>query len=73
MDFNFTVKDKLTGEYPDKEKIASTEDWAKHLIYCDVDGFYISEDGGLILVDDCNNVAICPANRFEVMITIDVN
>ena len=64
----FTVIDVHTGEYPDTEKIALTEGWAKHLIYCDIDGFYLGENGSLILVDDCNNVAICPTGRFKIII-----
>lgn len=64
----FTVIDKKTGEYPDVCKIALKEEWAKHLIYCDIDGFYIGEDGMLILVDDCNNSACCPEDRFSVKV-----
>jgi hypothetical protein len=63
----FTVIDNTTGRYPDCEKIALTEDWAKHLIYCDIDTFAINEDGNLILIDDCGNCAFCPADRFTVV------
>lgn len=35
----FDVIDPKTGEYPDLEKIARTEEWAQNLIYCDMDGF----------------------------------
>lgn len=62
----FTVIDKQTGEYPDVEKIALEEDWAKYLIYCDIDQFAINEDGNLLLMDDCNNIAYCPPDRFEI-------
>lgn len=62
----FTVIDNKTGEYPDCGKIALKEDWAKHLIYCDIDGVYIGEDGTLVLVDDCNNIAYPPAGGFTV-------
>lgn len=61
-----TVVDKKTGRYPDVEKIALEEDWAKNLIYCDIDCFAICEDGSLLLMDDCGNVAYCPKDRFEV-------
>lgn len=61
-----TVIDKRTGRYPDVEKIALEEDWAKNLIYCDIDCFAICEDGSLLLMDDCGNVAYCPKDRFEV-------
>lgn len=65
----FTVIDNKTGEYPDLWNIALKEDWAKGLVYCDVEGFYISEDGELVLVDDCDNMAYCPDGRFTVIIT----
>lgn len=61
-----TVIDKRTGRYPDVEKIALEENWAKNLIYCDIDCFAICEDGSLLLMDDCGNVAYCPKDRFEV-------
>lgn len=62
----FTVIDNKTGTYPDCEKIA-LEEWAKHLVYCDIDTFAITEDGSLILMDDCGNCAFCPDGRFTVM------
>lgn len=63
----FTVIDKKTGTYPDCEKIALKEEWAKNLVYCAIDTFAITEDGGLILLDDCGNCAFCPADRFSVV------
>lgn len=36
------------------------EEWTKSLIYCDIDGFYIGEDGSLILADECGNFAYVP-------------
>lgn len=62
----FDVIDKTTGLKPDLRKIALEEDWAKNLIYCDMDGFMFDQDGSLYLVDDCNNLASCPEGRFEV-------
>jgi len=35
---SFTVIDVKTGEYPDLETIALYEDWAKGLVYCDMEG-----------------------------------
>lgn len=64
------VTDKKTGEYPNTEQIALKEEWAKHLLYCDIDGFAIDEDGQLLLIDDCNNIAYCPLDRFNVEIEI---
>lgn len=64
----FTVIDKKTGEYPDTRKIALEEDWASNLIYCDIEGFAIQEDGNLILTDDCGNTAYCSPDRFEIIL-----
>lgn len=63
----FTVIDNKTGTYPDREKIAFEEEWANNLVYCDIDTFAITEDGSLILMDDCGNCAFCPDDRFTVM------
>lgn len=63
----FTVIDNETGLYPDCEYIAFNEEWAKHLIYSDIDAFAINEDGVLMLLDDCGNAAFCPADRFTVI------
>ena len=62
----FDVVDTKTGEYPDLEKIALKEDWAKHLMYCDMEGFAIEEDGTLLLLDECGRQACCPVGRFEI-------
>lgn len=62
----FDVLDTKTGEYPDLWEIALTEEWAKGLMYCDMDGFAIREDGSLILLDECGNCVSCPQNRFEI-------
>ena len=63
----FTVIDNETGLYPDCEYIAFNEEWAKHLIYSDIDTFAINEDGVLMLLDECGNAAFCPADRFTVI------
>ena len=63
----FSVIDKKTGEYPNTSSIARRCKWAKNLIYCDIDCFAITEDGNLILMDDCGNVAYCPSDRFEIV------
>ena len=64
---SFTVIDVKTGEYPDLMNIALHEDWAKGLIYCDMEGFAIMEDGSLILMDECDNCRCCPVGRFEIV------
>ena len=62
----FDVLDTKTGEYPDLWEIALTEEWAKGLMYFDMDGFAIREDGSLILLDECGNCVSCPQDRFEI-------
>lgn len=62
----FTVIDPKTGEYPDLEHIARAEEWAQGLVYCDMEGFCINEDGNLLLMDECGNYAYCPDDRFQV-------
>jgi hypothetical protein len=62
----FNVIDLETGEEPGMENIALNEEWARGLMYCDMEGFYIGEDGTLILADECGNFAYCPDNRFRV-------
>lgn len=62
----FDVVDTTTGKYPDWERIAREESWAKGLVYCDMDGIAIREDGFLILLDECGNCVSCPPDRFEI-------
>ena len=64
----FDVIDTKTGEYPDLWKIALEEDWAKDLMYCDMEGFAIEEDGTLILLDECGRHAYCPEGRFKIVL-----
>lgn len=63
----FGVIDKKTGKYPDLEKIALNEDWAQGLMYCDMEGFALEEDGTLLLLDECGRQACCPEGRFEIV------
>ena len=63
----FSVIDTATGIYPDLEKIALTEEWAKGLCYCDMEGFAVEEDGTLILLDECCKLAYPPEGRFEIV------
>ena len=62
----FSVIDNKTGKEADPYEIALSEDWAKNLMYCDMEGFAILEDGTLILVDECGRHEYCPIGRFEV-------
>jgi hypothetical protein len=63
----FIVIDNKTGEEADPYNIALHEDWAKHLCYCDIEGWAIEEDGTLLLVDDCGRVAYAVRERFKVV------
>ena len=66
----FKVIDMRTGKEPifDHNHIFK-EKWfkASGLIYCDIDGWYIGEDGELVLIDDCGNVGYPPVDRFDVI------
>jgi hypothetical protein len=68
--FSFKVIDKRTGKEPiyDHNHLFK-EKWFKesNLIYCDIDSWCISEDGFLILTDDCGNIGYPPQDRFEVV------
>lgn len=63
----FKVINKRTGKEPDLWQIARRCKWAKHLVYCDMEGFAIEEDGTLILLDECGNVAYPPNGMFEII------
>lgn len=65
---SFHVIDKKTGQEADTWEIALNEDWAKHLCYCDMEGFAILEDGTLILADECGRFEfIQEEDRFEIV------
>ena len=63
----FMVIDTTTGKEADPYEIALHEEWAKNLMYCDMEGFAIEEDGTLILLDECGRHNYCPLERFEVV------
>lgn len=63
----FHVIDKRTRKEADPYAIALTEDWAKDLCYCDMEGFAIEEDGTLLLLDECGRHEYCDPDRFEVV------
>lgn len=66
IELPFYVFDKKTGKEADTYEIALNEDWAKHLMYCDMDGFAIEHDGTLVLIDECGQIAYCSSDRFEI-------
>ena len=63
----FKVIDKMTGKEADPEEIALNEAWADGLIYCDMEGFAVGEDGRLYLLDECGRFEYAPSDRFEVV------
>ena len=63
----FQVIDLKTGKEADTEDIALNEDWAQGLMYCDMEGFTIGEDGDLYLLDECGRWNQCPEGRFKVV------
>ena len=67
VEFPFCVFDKKKNKEADCYKIALKEDWAKCLCYCDMNGFAITQDGMLILLDECGRYTYCPDNRFKVV------
>ena len=64
----FKVIDKKTGKEADEYTIALKEEWAKGLCYCDMEGFAITSEGYLILLDECGKFAYCPDDRFDIVI-----
>ena len=67
VELPFIVIDKKTGKEADEYEITLREDWAKHLMYCDMEGFAIEQDGTLILLDECGQFVYCSSDRFEVV------
>ena len=66
----FDVIDVTTNQYPNLKQIALSEEWAKELNHCDMEGFHIDEDGTLCLADDCGAYAYCPHDRFRIVLEI---
>ena len=62
----FKVIDLKTGKEPDLRQIAYKEEWASNLMSDDMEGFFLGEDGLLILMDECGNSTCCPLDRFEI-------
>lgn len=71
MRLSLTVIDRKTGIEADPCKIALEEGWAQDLVYCDIEGFGILEDGSLIIADECGNYVFCDPARFDVTLTIE--
>ena len=54
------------GSEPDLADVALKEGWATGLVWCDMEGFAMFEDGSLVLLDECGNWRCPPADRFVV-------
>ncbi len=49
----------------DLEGIALNCEWAKGLMYCDMQGFAVEPDGTLLLLDECGNHRYPPEGLFQ--------
>ncbi|MDI6617874.1 MAG: hypothetical protein QME45_04240 [Clostridiales bacterium] len=63
----FEVIDTKTGKKADPMQIALNENWAKDLVYCDMEGFFVGENGEIILADECGQYVYCDPIRFKVI------
>lgn len=61
----FKIIDRKTGKEP-TDRVIVAQARLGNLITCDIDGFYVNEDGQIILVDDCGNCTWLDVNRFKV-------
>lgn len=68
----FKIIDSETGKEPTDEVIAAQAELG-HLISCDIDGFYVGEDGEIILVDDCGTCTWLDMSRFKVEMQYNSN
>ena len=66
----FTVVDTRTGKPADDEWVAINEDWARGLIYCDMEGWYVSEHGEIALLDECESCRY-PDEHYELRWNLD--
>ena len=64
----FKVIDSKTGKEPTTRVI---DNIAKKggLMVCDIDQFFVGEDGSLVLADDCGNITYVDRNRFKVEVS----
>lgn len=61
----FKIIDRKTGKEP-TDRVIAAQARLGNLIPCDIDGFYVGEDGQIILVDDCGNCTWLDMGRFKV-------
>lgn len=60
----FKIIDRKTGKEP-TERVIHNIAKKGGLMEMDIDGFYVGEDGQIILVDDCGRVTWCDMSRFK--------
>ena len=65
MGMTIEIIDNTTGR-PPSEKLIDRIAKEYGLMKMDIDQFAVCEDGQIILLDDCGNVAYCDMSRFEV-------
>ena len=64
----FQVIDSKTGELANPVEIAVAEEWSTdQLLWCDIEGFAVTEEGDLILLDETGRYTYCPEGRFKVV------
>ena len=61
----FKVIDTKTGKEP-TDRVISNIAKRGNLIECDIDQFFVGEDGSLVLMDDCGNISYVDTGRFKV-------
>lgn len=68
----FKIIDTKTGKEP-TDRVITAQARLGNLIPCDIDGFYVGEDGQIILVDDCGNCTWLDMSRFKVELQTEVS
>ena len=63
----FKIIDKRTGKEPTQRVINNIAEKYR-LVTCDIDQFAVTEDGSIILLDDCGNIAYFSLDKFEIRI-----
>ena len=61
----FYVIDKRTGKQA-TARVLDNIAKKNGLVRCDIDQFFVGEDGALVLADDCGNIAYVDTKRFKV-------
>lgn len=60
------VVDRKTGQQASLEQL-SMEGWVQEkLVWPDLEGFAIGEDGAIYLLDECGNWELCDPTRFYI-------